>query len=205
MTATLGSRDDSLLKLGDFGHERGLIAHRCGHSPEKPGDFASGLNEAIDIIHEKEHFALKGVSQIFGISQRGQAHAKSHTGRFIHLSEDEQRLGHDSGIGHLMPKLVSLSDPFAHAREYRDPVMERRDRMHELHDENRFTDTCATEEPGFSSPDKGTKRSMTLMPVSSRSRLAEDSCSGIGGLKTLRNPSGARGCTPIQRLAKNIQ
>ena len=157
MIRSFGRRDDSLLKLGDFGHERGLIAHRGGHSSEKPGDLASGLDETIDVIHEKEHFALKRVSQILGISQRGQAHAKSHAGRSIHLSEDEKGLGHDAGIRHLVPELVGFADAFAHAREHRNTVMKRRDRMHELHDENRLADACAAEEAGFSASDEGTE------------------------------------------------
>ena len=149
-----GRGRNSLFQLSHFTDQRWLIAHRGGHAPQEARDFAAGLNKSVGVVHQEKHFFTQRITQILGISQRRHADTKAHTGRLIHLAENHQSVGHDARLLHFAPEFMAFTNPFAYAGKDRNPLVQLRHRMHELHDQHGLTDPGTAEESGFSASDE---------------------------------------------------
>src|SRR4051794_8930112 len=55
----------------------------------------------------------------------------------------------DAGLDHFVVKIVAFARAFTDAREHRDTAVQLRDVVDEFHDDDRLTDTCATERTDF--------------------------------------------------------
>ncbi len=103
-----------------FGKQGRLVADGGRHAPEQAGQFAAGLHEAEHVVHQEQHLLAERIAQVLGVGQRRQADAKAHAGRFVHLPEHHQRVGHHAGILHVVPQLVAFADALADAGKHRN-------------------------------------------------------------------------------------
>jgi hypothetical protein len=71
----------------------------------------------------RKDLILADVAEVFGHRQGGQCHTESATRRVAHLAKDQDGVGDDAGLLHLVPEVVALAGPFTDTREDRDPRM----------------------------------------------------------------------------------
>ena len=141
--AAAARRRNALLQFRHFRKQRRLITDRCRHASEQAGQLAARLNEAERVVHQEQYLLGYMVAQIFCISERREADAKTHTGRLVHLPEHHQRARHDPRILHVMPEFVPLTYPLADPGKNRNALVQANDGVHELHDQHRLADPRA--------------------------------------------------------------
>ena len=78
-------------KLADFGVEVRLVTHGGRHAAEQRGNFRAGLHEAENVVDEEQHVEMLFVAEIFGDGESGQTDAQTRSGRFGHLSINQER------------------------------------------------------------------------------------------------------------------
>ncbi len=153
-----GRGGDPFLQVSHVGRERRLIADRRGHTAEKRRDFRARLGEAEDIVDEEQH-VLALVAEILGDRQACQRDAGARPRRLIHLTVDQSAFGAlggaamlarihiHLGFDHFVIKIVAFAGPLAHPGEHRIAAVRLGDIVDEFHDQNRFADPGASEEP----------------------------------------------------------
>ena len=153
-----GRGGDPFLQVSHVGCESRLIADRRGNAAEKRRDLRARLGEAEDIVDEEQH-VLALVAEIFGDGEAGQPDAGARARRLIHLAIHQgafRALGGTAmlagihihlGLDHFMIKIVALAGPLAHPGEHGIAAVRLGDIVDEFHDQNRFADPSAAEEP----------------------------------------------------------
>ena len=88
----------------------------------------------------------------------------------------------DARLGHLEPQVVAFTGALAHAGEHREPAVLGGDVVDELHDDDGLADAGTAEQADLCHLcTYGSRRSMTLMPVSDISSLVLCSVKPGGG------------------------
>ena len=88
---TFLGRGDAFLQVAHFGGERRLITDGARRAAEQRGHFRTGLRETENVIDEQEHVLVFFVAEIFRHGERGQRHAETRAGRFVHLAVNRAR------------------------------------------------------------------------------------------------------------------
>ena len=90
---TFLGRGDAFLQVAHFGGERRLVTDGARRAAQQRGHFGTGLREAENVVHEQQHVLVLLVAEIFGHGERGQRHAETRAGRFVHLAVNQADLG----------------------------------------------------------------------------------------------------------------
>ena len=185
---TLGGGGNSLLQIAHFRSQCGLITHRRRRTAEQRAHLGTGLGKTEDVVHEEQHVLTLFIPEIFGHRQCRQRHAHTGSGRLVHLTvhQPDSRpfgeyrqalvvvlgvtvfvlLGLDHiSLDHLIVEIVAFTSPLTHAREHRDPAVQFRDVVDQLHDHHSLAHARATKRAHFAALQEGQMRSITLMPV----------------------------------------
>ena len=169
---TFLGRGDAFLEVAHFGGERRLITDGARRAAQQRGHFRTRLREAENVVHEQEHVLIFFVAEIFGHGERGQRHAETRAGRFVHLAIDQTDTGtglddrqavraelrmallvllhlDDAGFDHFVVKIVAFARAFTDAGEHRDAAVQLRDVVDEFHDDDGLADAGAAERADF--------------------------------------------------------
>ena len=155
---TFGRGGDPFLQVPHVGRQRRLIADRRGHAAEKRRDFRARLGEAEDIVDKQQH-VLALVAEILGDREAAQPDARARARRLVHLAIDQGALGAlggaamlaridiHLGFDHFVIEIVAFAGPLAYPGEHGIAAVRLGDVVDEFHDQNRFADSGAAEEP----------------------------------------------------------
>ena len=134
--ARAGDRRDPLLQRPQVIGQRRLVADLGGEPAQQSRDFRAGLDIAEDVVDQEHHLVLPHVSEVLGHGQGRQGDAEPAARRVAHLAEDQDGIGDDARLLHLVPEVVALAGPLADAREDGDTrilLMQRPDELLEQH------------------------------------------------------------------------
>jgi peptide chain release factor 1 len=149
---SLLGRSDPLLKFAHVGRERRLVADRGRNAPEQRRNLGAGLGEAEDVVDEEQDVLALRVAEVLRNRQRREPDARTRSGRLVHLAEHEcglfehRRPVRELGVGHLVPEVVALAGPLAHAAEHRVTRVLLRDVGDQFEDDDRLADARASEQ-----------------------------------------------------------
>ena len=149
-----------------------MIPHRGRRAAEQRAHLGTGLRETEDVVHKEQHVLSLFIPEILGHRQCRQRHAHTGSGRLVHLTVHQPDsgafgkyrqalvvvlgvtvfvlLGLDHiGLDHLIVEIVAFTGPLTHAREHRDPAVQFRDVVDQLHDHHSLAHARATKRAHF--------------------------------------------------------
>ena len=155
-----------------------LITDGARRAAQERGHFRTGLRETENIVHEQEHVLVFFVAEIFSHRERGQRHAQTRAGRFVHLAVNKadfrtrrndgqaifadfrMALGvllhlDDAGLDHFIVKIVAFARAFADTGEHGNTAVQFGDVVDEFHDDDGFADAGTAESADFAALEKG--------------------------------------------------
>ena len=174
-------RGDTLLHGTHLRGQRRLVAYRGRQSSQQSRYFGTGLCETENVV-DKEKNIFRTLSSCiperFRNGQSRQCHRGTGSGRFVHLPEDQGRLGlgqfvrihfgqvpfarlhtffegftiaDHTGFDHLSQQIIPFTGSFANTGKDRKAVVLFGNVVDQFHDQDGFADTCTTEQSDFPS------------------------------------------------------
>ena len=165
---TFLGRGDAFLQVAHFGGERRLVTDGAGRAAQQRGHFRTRLREAENVVDEQQHVLVLFVAEILGHRERGQRHAQTRAGRFVHLAVHQADLGaglddrqpvrpefrmtlfvllhlDDAGLDHFVVEIVAFARALTDAGEHRDAAVQLGDVVDQFHDDDGLADAGAAE------------------------------------------------------------
>src|SRR5690606_16482022 len=106
-----------------------------------------------NVLDEQQHVVTYIVTEILHHGQRGKRDKKTTTWWLFHLTKHQSRLAaliaYNAGIDHLMPQIITLTSTLTNTGEHGITTVTLRDVVDQLHDDNGFAYTRATEQTDF--------------------------------------------------------
>src|SRR5215204_3511786 len=143
---------DPLLQGPHLRAEGRLVANLGGHPAHQGGDLVTRLDEAEDVVHEKQHILALLLAEVLGHGDTRQRHPKARPRRLVHLAEDHRHVLEDAGLLHLAVEVVTLAGSLAHAGEDRCALILEGDVVYQLGDDDRLPDARAAEQTHLAAP-----------------------------------------------------
>src|SRR5207245_11481199 len=81
------------LQLAQLRGQRGLVADGRRHAAEQGRHLGAREQVAKDVVNEQERVGSLLIAEVLGHRQPGQPNTRPSARRFVHLTEDEGRLG----------------------------------------------------------------------------------------------------------------
>ena len=85
------------------------------------------------------------VAEVLGHGERGQSDAPARTGRFVHLTKDENGAFEHAGGAHVGQQFVPFARPLADTRKDRNALVTLHHGVDQFHHQDRLAHTRATE------------------------------------------------------------
>ena len=142
---TLVCGGDTLLERAHFGRQRRLITNGGRHTSKQRGNLRTCLCKSEYVIYEQQYVLTFSVTEILCHCKSGKTYAHSRSGRFVHLTVNERGLVDNSGLLHLVVKVVTLTGTLADARKYGQTAVLLCNIVDELHDKNGLADAGTAE------------------------------------------------------------
>src|SRR3546814_13722279 len=83
-------RGDALLEFGDLAGKRRLVADAGGQPAEQARDLAARLDQAIDVVDQKQDVLVGFVTEMLGDGERRQTRPPTRARWLIHLPEAQR-------------------------------------------------------------------------------------------------------------------
>merc|ERR1719300_754079 len=101
-----------------------LVTDSRRNTTEQGTDFGTSLCETENIINEQQHILSVNITEVFCLSQTSKSNAHSHSGGFVHLSENKGALRlssfvdlNNTGVHHFVVEIISFSSSFTNTSE----------------------------------------------------------------------------------------
>ena len=148
---SLLSRSNTLLKLSHLLRQSRLISHRRRNASQKRRHFRPGLRKSENVVDKKKHIFSSLITKILRHSKRAQSHARSRSGGFVHLSEDQRRFIEHARVLHFMIEIVPFARTLPDSRKHTVSSVLLRDITNKFLNNNGLSHSRPSKKSDFSS------------------------------------------------------
>ena len=146
---TVLGRGDTLLKSAHLCLQRRLISYCGRHTSQQSRYLRTCLSETENIINKQQYVLTALITEILCHSKSCQTYSHTCSRRLVHLTEYHGGFIDNSGISHLIVKVISFTGTLAYAGEYRISAVLCGDVTNQLLNQYGFAYAGAAEQTDF--------------------------------------------------------